>query len=69
MILGVFLGGVFGIGAALDVEMRNSRIREDEDIQDLLGVPLLGNIRPVIVRGGELRLPKPAQARLEPSAI
>ena len=69
MILGVFLGGVFGIGAALAVEMRNRRIREDEDIQDLLGVPLLGNIRPVIVRGSDLRLPRPAQARLEPSAI
>jgi chain length determinant protein EpsF len=69
MLLGIFFGGVFGIGAALAVEMRNRRVREPEDMVELLGVPLLGTLRPVIVRAGELRLPKPAQGLLEPSTI
>ena len=69
MLVGIFLGGVLGIGAALAVEMRNRRVREAEDMVELLGVPLLGTLRPVIVRAGELRLPKPAQGLLEPSAI
>lgn len=69
MILAVFLGGVFGVGAALAAEMRNRRVREDEDMQELLGVPLLGRIRPVLVRAGQLQLPKPVAGRLEPSAI
>ncbi|MGB6307475.1 MAG: chain length determinant protein EpsF [Steroidobacteraceae bacterium] len=69
MILAVFLGGVFGVGVALASEMRNRRVREDEDMQELLGVPLLGRIRPVLVRAGQLQLPKPVAGRLEPSAI
>jgi chain length determinant protein EpsF len=68
VLLGIFLGGVFGIGAALAVEMRNRRVREAEDMVDLLGVPLLGTIRPVLVRAGELRLPKP-QGRLAASTV
>jgi chain length determinant protein EpsF len=69
MILGVFLGAVFGIGAALTVEMRNRRVREDEDMVELLGVPLLGRVTPVRVRANAVRLPQAAQPRLEPSAI
>jgi chain length determinant protein EpsF len=69
MLVGIFLGGVFGIGMALAVEMRNRRVREEEDMVELLGVPLLGRLRPVIVRADQLRLPKPASGRLEPSAI
>jgi chain length determinant protein EpsF len=69
MILGVFLGAVFGIGAALTVEMRNRRVREDEDMVELLGVPLLGRVTPVRVRANAVRLPQAAAPRLEPSAI
>jgi chain length determinant protein EpsF len=67
MLLAVFLGGVFGIGTALAVEMRSRRVREAEDMVELLGVPLLGTIRPVLARAGELRLPKP-QGRLAAAA-
>lgn len=67
MLLAIFLGGVLGIGAALAVEMRNRRVREPDDMVELLGVPLLGTIRPVLARAGELRLPKP-QGRLAASA-
>ncbi len=65
MILAVFLGGLFGIGAALAAEMRDPRIREDEDMLEL-GVPLLGKVNSVVVRAKDVRLP-PAQ--LEPSVI
>ncbi len=68
MLLAVFLGGVFGIGAALAVEMSNRRVREEEDMLDLLGVPVLGRIQPVNLRSGQLLLPK-AAGRLEPSTI
>jgi len=67
MLLAVFLGGVLGIGSALAVEMRSRRVREADDMVELLGVPLLGTIRPVLARAGELRLPKP-QGRLAASA-
>jgi hypothetical protein len=49
--------------------MRNRRVREAEDMVELLGVPLLGTLRPVIVHAGDLRLPKPPQGLLEPSTI
>ena len=69
LILAIFLGGVLGIGSALAVEMRNRRIREDEDIVEILGVPLLGKIGVVHVRAGNVRVPRTVTGRLEPSAI
>jgi chain length determinant protein EpsF len=69
LIVGIFLGGVLGIAAALGVEMRNRRVREDEDMVDLLGVPLLGRLEVVQVRAHDARIPKAAPARLEPSVI
>jgi chain length determinant protein EpsF len=70
LILGIFLGGVLGIGAAFAAEMRNRLVREDEDMLDLLGVPLLGKIRYMPVRPSLAR-PAPAAiaGRLEPSGI
>jgi chain length determinant protein EpsF len=69
LILAVFLGGVLGIGAALAIELRNRRVREDQDMVDLLGVPLLGRLEVVRVRANDSRVPQPAHGRLEPSAI
>jgi chain length determinant protein EpsF len=69
LILAVFLGGVMGIGAALAIELRNRRVREDRDMVDLLGVPLLGRLEVVRVRANDSRVPQPAHGRLEPSAI
>ena len=43
-LLGFFLGGVFGVGAALFLEVLHPRIRLDEDLHNLLGVPILGKI-------------------------
>jgi hypothetical protein len=49
--------------------MRNRRIREDEDIVEILGVPLLGKIGFVQVRAGNVRIPRTVAGRLEPSVI
>ncbi|HEY2463772.1 MAG TPA: chain length determinant protein EpsF [Steroidobacteraceae bacterium] len=69
MIVAVFLGGVLGIAAALATEMRDRRVREDEDLIDLLGVPLLGKIEVVRIRANDVRIAHAAHGRLEPSAI
>jgi chain length determinant protein EpsF len=70
LILAVFLGGIFGIGAALALEMSNRIVREDEDMLDLLGVPLLGKIRYVPVRASLARTNQAAvPGRLEPSVV
>jgi succinoglycan biosynthesis transport protein ExoP len=69
LIVAIFLGGVLGIGAALAAEMRNRRVREDEDIVELLGVPMLGKLAIVRVRANDVRVPHAAPARLEPSVI
>ncbi|HMH27270.1 MAG TPA: chain length determinant protein EpsF [Steroidobacteraceae bacterium] len=69
LIVAIFLGGVLGIGAALAAEMRNRRVREDEDVVELLGVPLLGKLEVVRVRANDVRIPQAASRRLEPSVI
>jgi chain length determinant protein EpsF len=69
LLVAIFLGGVLGIGAALAAEMRNRRVREDEDIVELLGVPLLGKLEVVRVRANDVRIPQAASRRLEPSVI
>lgn len=69
LIVAIFLGGMLGIATALASEMRNRRVREDEDILDLLGVPLLGKLDVVRVRVNDVRVLQPAPGRLEPSVI
>jgi chain length determinant protein EpsF len=69
MLLAVFLGGVFAVGGALALEMRDRRVREDADMRELLGVPLLGNMGFVPMGTKSARLPQAAPSRLEPSAI
>jgi chain length determinant protein EpsF len=69
LIVALFLGGVLGIGGALAAEMRDRRVREDEDIVELLGVPLLGKLDVVRVRASDVRVAQAAAGRLEPSVI
>jgi len=69
LIVAIFLGGVLGIGTALATEMRDRRVREDQDIVDLLGVPLLGRLEVVRVRASDVRVAQAAARRLEPSVI
>jgi chain length determinant protein EpsF len=68
-IVAIFLGGVLGIAAALAAEMRNRRVREDEDVVELLGVPLLGRLEVVRVRASDVRVAQAARGRLEPSVV
>lgn len=69
LIVAIFLGAVLGIGAALAAELRNRRVREDEDLVELLGVPLLGKLEVVRVRSNDARVPQAAPGRLAPSVI
>ncbi len=69
LIVAIFLGGVLGIGAALAAELRNRRVREDEDLVELLGVPVLGKLEVVRVRANDARVSQSAPGRLEPSVI
>jgi chain length determinant protein EpsF len=45
--VGILLGGISGIGWALLLEKRDQRLRDENDLVGLLGVPLLGRIRSV----------------------
>ncbi|MEO7205554.1 MAG: chain length determinant protein EpsF [Steroidobacteraceae bacterium] len=69
LIVAIFLGAVLGIGAALAAELRNRRVREDEDLVELLGVPLLGKLEVVRVRSNDARVPQAAPGRLAPSVV
>jgi chain length determinant protein EpsF len=45
--VGFLLGGILGIGWALLLENRDRRLRDENELVGLLGVPLLGRIRSV----------------------
>jgi protein tyrosine kinase modulator len=45
LVLGIFLGVVLGVGAALLLEFARPRVRGEEDLVLLLSVPLLGRIK------------------------
>jgi chain length determinant protein EpsF len=62
MLLGAFLGVVFGIGAALLAEMLHPRVRLDEDLVQVLGVPMLGKIGCVTLRAIEAGVRAPVAA-------
>jgi chain length determinant protein EpsF len=66
--LGAFVGLILGIGTALLVEMRDPRVREDNDLVRILGLPVLGKIGRInFGAGGEPRL-APKAPRLEQRA-
>jgi len=44
VIFGLFVGAICGIGAALLREMTDRRVRESDELVELLGVPVLGRI-------------------------
>ena len=62
ILLAFFFGGVFGIGAALFIELLHPRVRLDEDLLNLLGVPLLGRIGYVSPRAIQAGARAPAAA-------
>ena len=65
LVLGLFVGAVCGIGAALLRELTDRRVREGDELPQLLGVPLLGripNARTGPGRGPSARQPLTARA-------
>lgn len=40
--LGIFVGGLLGVGVVMAAELRDRRVREVEDVRELLGLPVLG---------------------------
>jgi len=48
LMVGVFLGLVTGVGVALLLEMKDMRLRNEEDLVRLLGVPVLGRIKTMV---------------------
>jgi chain length determinant protein EpsF len=49
-LLGIFMGGLCGVGIALFLEALHPRVRLDEDLLNLLGVPILGKIGSITPR-------------------
>jgi chain length determinant protein EpsF len=68
LLLGIFFGAAFGVGAAFAVELSDRRVREEEDLRTLLGVPVLGSVGMLTSsRRKVARLPRPGSSRLEPA--
>ena len=68
LLVGILLGGAFAIGAAMLAERRDPRVREDEEITELLGVPTLARVG--VPTKKTWRWKKSTQVtRLEPSSI
>jgi capsular polysaccharide biosynthesis protein len=62
LLVGIFLGGILGLSAALFRELTDRRVREDHDLSQVTGVPLFAKI-PTIKPDG--RSPSRAAHRLE----
>ncbi len=56
-LVAVLLGTVLGVGVALLLELLNRPVRSSADVQELLGIPVLGSVawQPPRPRGGALR--------------
>jgi succinoglycan biosynthesis transport protein ExoP len=70
LLVGMFLGGILGLSAALFRELTDRRVREDQDLSQALGVPLFAKI-PGIKPDGRSpnRAAQRLQTRVEPSPI
>ncbi|HMA00064.1 MAG TPA: chain length determinant protein EpsF [Steroidobacteraceae bacterium] len=70
LLVGIFLGGVLGLSAALFRELSDRRIREDVDLLAAAGVPLFAKIPGIKPDGrSPSRAGYPVQSRVEPSPI
>jgi chain length determinant protein EpsF len=70
LLVGIFLGGILGLSAALFRELTDRRVREDHDLSQAVGVPLFAKIPSI---KPDSRSPDRAahrlQTRVEPSPI
>lgn len=67
--ISLFLGTILGAAGALLLEMSDRRVREDVDLAQLGGIPLLVKIPRIKAEGRSERNSSPMLARVEPSAI
>jgi chain length determinant protein EpsF len=69
LLVGIFLGGVLGVGAALARELTDRRVREASELSPLLGVPLFATIPGINPGARSSRAETAGAMRVEPSAI
>jgi len=69
MLIGGFLGLILGIGAAVVLELRDRRLREDYEMVELTGAPLLGRVPHIKPTAREIRTATMALRRTAASAI
>jgi uncharacterized protein involved in exopolysaccharide biosynthesis len=69
LLVGIFLGGVLGVGAALARELTDRRVREASELSPLLGVPLFATIPGINPGARSPRAETAGAMRVEPSAI
>jgi chain length determinant protein EpsF len=69
LLVGIFLGGVLGVGAALAREITDRRLREASELSPLLGVPLFASIPGINPAARSPRAEPAGAMRVEPSAI
>ncbi len=70
LLVGIFLGGILGLSAALFRELTDRRVREDHDLSQVTGVPLFAKI-PTIKPDGRSpsRAARRLETRVEPSPV
>ena len=69
LVIGLFLGTLLGVFAALARELTDRRLRVDEEMVQLLGVPILAKLARVGIKDRGEASPHPGSRSLEPQAI
>jgi chain length determinant protein EpsF len=69
LLIGIFLGGMLGVGTALILELRDPRVRGDAEVLALSGVPILVRMGSIKVRDGGDGKPGPPASTRSPAPI
>ena len=70
LLVGIFLGGILGLSAAMFRELTDRRVRQDQDLSHALGVPLFAKIPSIKPDGrSPSRAAHRLETRVEPSPI
>jgi uncharacterized protein involved in exopolysaccharide biosynthesis len=70
LLVGLFLGGILGLSAALFRELTDRRVREDQDLSQATGVPLFAKIPSIKPDGrSPSRAGRRLETRVEPSPV
>jgi chain length determinant protein EpsF len=70
LLVGIFLGGISGLSAAMFRELTDRRVREDQDLSQVTGVPLFAKIPSIKPDGrSPSRAARRLETRVEPSPV